>query len=752
MAEIFEEPECVVEAEDVGEVMSEESLAELEEVAAEVYYYQSEQEIIASSFKSIMPLNMFDSFAGFFSEPTTGFCPQYDVKKAPVEEIIDVSKEMNEETLKEIADKALMGKLKEVDKTQDSESVETESVKTESIETKSVKKEFEFKSENLDIKSGEKSKSESDGFGKTEIKTDKEEKVFEKDDQISETPCKNCLKPCMGCLEKDKQLQELKKYNDEVKFDLNDVKEGYDTLARSIKMIQKESLENDKATNLLKATVMDKQMEINILLDKIASLKKELELIRIETERVDKKLINGVEAALNLKLRTVENELPENIDVTFSPSDTDNESQVIKTVVDKVLDEESDNSDFGTVKTQLENSNSDSEDDGNFLDKFIPKSDKVVNDDSILVVYTMTGTDKLYSDFEYPIQNAKLENVEKVFKLVEIDISEVNNNAFLSKPKKSFVKQQPNNPGKKEWEGNNGHNKRHGNNFKRKGVGFEKKMDKKDFKPKEKLSDVFVAGKNTVAEKDYIFSQKAVDNFNAAKKLKNETNRSTFVEYDKRICYRCNEIGHMAKQCDKKIEKPVFQKPKLKTSKDVKGKTPMVSPVRILKRGESLKSKDKSKSTFEIGESSNTKKISNVYPKMKIFQNQSWVEKPKQSFEEKKMEKELKSESKVFATDVDKLEFELDKLIEEFPPIKEGDLKSKLKPVVPNVIFNIPKVDVSHDIIFGSVPNGLPRSIISKWIMDSGASRHMTGMLAFSMMSNQSTEDMLDLREIREEE
>ncbi|KAJ0878879.1 hypothetical protein HanRHA438_Chr10g0444931 [Helianthus annuus] len=173
-----------------------------------------------------MSPNMFDSFAGFFSEPTTGFCPQYDVEKALVEEIIDVSKEMNEETLKEIADKALMVKLKEVDKTQElvsvetesveTESVETESVKTESVETESIEKESvekvsEFKSENLDIKSGEKSESESDGFGKPEIKTDKEEKVFEKIDLIPETLCENCLKPYMDCLEKDKQFQELKK-------------------------------------------------------------------------------------------------------------------------------------------------------------------------------------------------------------------------------------------------------------------------------------------------------------------------------------------------------------------------------------------------------------------------------------------------------------------------------------------------------------------------------------------------------------
>ncbi|KAJ0690939.1 hypothetical protein HanOQP8_Chr11g0423561 [Helianthus annuus] len=291
MAEIVEEPECIVEIEEVSEVMSEESLADLEEAAAEVYYYQSEQEIIASSFKSIMPPNMFDSFTGFFSEPTTGFCPQYDAEKAQVEEIIDVSKEMNEETLKEIADKALMGKLKEVEtESVEMESVETESVENVSVDMESVKKESDEKSENEEIKSGEESESESDGFGKPDVKIDNEEKVSEKVDSILEIPCKNNSKPCMDCLEKDKQFQELKKYTDEVKYDLSEVKEAYDTLARSIKMIQKESFENDKATSLLKSTFMDKQMEINIHLDTIASLKKELELMRIENERIDKKI------------------------------------------------------------------------------------------------------------------------------------------------------------------------------------------------------------------------------------------------------------------------------------------------------------------------------------------------------------------------------------------------------------------------------------------------------------------------------
>ncbi|XP_021985049.1 uncharacterized protein LOC110880937 [Helianthus annuus] len=457
-------------------------------------------------------------------------------------------------------------------------------------------------------------------------------------------------------------------------------------------MIQNESLENDKATRLLKSIVFDKQKEINFHLDTIASLEKELDLTKIENERIDKKLMSYVASSY-----VIDQIVPKQSDATLVFN------SVIKTIVDQVLDEESDNSEFEIVKTHFENSISDSEEDGNFLDRYIPKSDKVVNDDSIIVVYTMSGTDKLYSDFEYPLQNTRIENVEKVFKLVEIDISEVNNNTFFSKPKKSFVTQQPNNSGKKGSVGNHGQNKRQGNNLKKKGVGFEKKMAKNEVKPKERLEEMFVAGKSTVEEKEYIFSQKAIDDFNATKKLRDESYKSTFVEYDKRICYCCSEIGHMAKQCMKRIENPVLKKPRLKTPTDNKGKKPMVSPVRILKRGESLKSEEEPKSTFENGESSKTHKTSKIYPKMKIFESQSWVEKSKQSVEVKKMENVLKTKPKVFENDVDKLKFELDKLLEEFPPIKKEDLKPKVKTDVLNVIFNIPEVDVTCDIVFSSV-------------------------------------------------
>ncbi|MFS7962498.1 hypothetical protein Hanom_Chr08g00727321 [Helianthus anomalus] len=133
-----------------------------------------------------MPSNVFDSFAGFFGEPTTGFCPRYEAEKTTVQEIIDVSKEMNEETLKEIADKDLMVKLQEVEQTKTSSdnneikeaTQESVSVEKKSILSENVKSESEGKTENEESKSGEKTESESRGFGKSENKNDKQENAL----------------------------------------------------------------------------------------------------------------------------------------------------------------------------------------------------------------------------------------------------------------------------------------------------------------------------------------------------------------------------------------------------------------------------------------------------------------------------------------------------------------------------------------------------------------------------------------------
>ncbi|XP_021974503.1 uncharacterized protein LOC110869568 [Helianthus annuus] len=233
MAEIVELPEMVTKPEMIVEDVPVENVVDFEEIAAEIYYYQSEQEVLASTMKSIMRPKVFESFAGYFKEPMTGSCPRYEEKKEVVEEMIDVTKELTGETLKDIADKALMGKLKEVD---------SELEKSDSVSTVSVKQESDQKSRVQEVKVSE---SEFKNVGKQDVKIVCDEQVVvEKVVSISETPCQ--------------------KY--------------------------------------------------------------------------------GVEGALNLKLRSIEDDLPESIDVTFSASDTDNESHVIKTVVDQVLDEESDNS------------------------------------------------------------------------------------------------------------------------------------------------------------------------------------------------------------------------------------------------------------------------------------------------------------------------------------------------------------------------------------------------------------------------
>ncbi|XP_022019207.1 uncharacterized protein LOC110919241 [Helianthus annuus] len=217
ISETVSEPEVV--AEDVSVVVEEvsgDNVVNIEEIAAEVYYYQLEQEVLGSLMKSVLPPNISESFAGYFEEPKTGSCPRFEEKKEVVEELIDVSKEMTGEALRDIADKALMGKLKEVD---------SESEESKSVSSVSVKQE---ESGVQEIKSVKLSESESNNVGKTDC--------------------------------------------------------------------------------------------------------------------VEQKYPDGVEAALNLKLRSIEDDLPETIDVTFSPSDTDKKSQVIKTIVDQVLDEESDKS------------------------------------------------------------------------------------------------------------------------------------------------------------------------------------------------------------------------------------------------------------------------------------------------------------------------------------------------------------------------------------------------------------------------
>ncbi|MFS7889088.1 hypothetical protein Hanom_Chr00s000003g01602791 [Helianthus anomalus] len=69
--------------------------------------YDSESlEILHNAFKSIMPPDMFKSFAGFFGTQGSYHGLHCEEKKKQlVEEIIDVTKEMNAENLTDIAEK-----------------------------------------------------------------------------------------------------------------------------------------------------------------------------------------------------------------------------------------------------------------------------------------------------------------------------------------------------------------------------------------------------------------------------------------------------------------------------------------------------------------------------------------------------------------------------------------------------------------------------------------------------------------------
>ncbi|KAJ0442399.1 hypothetical protein HanIR_Chr16g0808791 [Helianthus annuus] len=189
---------------------------------------------------------------------------------------------------------------------------------------------------------------------------------------------------------------EIEKMKEQLLFNLNYVKESYDVLNRTVTGLQKTNSEREDALTMMNATMMTKQKAINHYIEECAKLKQELETERIDNERIRRLLqsysssdylidricpsVAGFEAfqdekpkkdtgkkpsvsynkcsppiwegysprkpneeqvekAVNIKLKTdATDELPENIDVTFTSSDTDHESELIKKVVDQVLD------------------------------------------------------------------------------------------------------------------------------------------------------------------------------------------------------------------------------------------------------------------------------------------------------------------------------------------------------------------------------------------------------------------------------
>ncbi|KAJ0866899.1 hypothetical protein HanRHA438_Chr12g0557011 [Helianthus annuus] len=308
-------------------------------------------------------------------------------------------------------------------------------------------------------------------------------------------PCIKCLEPCTECATKDEKLAELVKMKEQLLFNLNYVKESYDVLNRTVIGLQKTNSERENALTMMNATMMTKQKAINFYIEESAKWKQELETEKIENERIRRLLqsysssdylidriyptVAGMEAfqddkpkkkdtskkptvsyikcappiwegysprkpneeqvqkAVNIKLKSeTTDELRENIDVTFTSSDTDHEFELIKKVVNLVLDtDEESESKFESEGSSSSVNSSKPMDKRTYSKEFL-LSKSNLNDETFEVANTLNDSDKLYSDKELPIRSVRFYMIKKVFKMTEINISEIKDLNLTGKPKK----------------------------------------------------------------------------------------------------------------------------------------------------------------------------------------------------------------------------------------------------------------------------------------------------------------------------
>ncbi|MFS7928333.1 hypothetical protein Hanom_Chr04g00319531 [Helianthus anomalus] len=126
------------------------------------------------------------------------------------------------------------------------------------------------------------------------------EKVVEKIVEIVEVekivevtkPCLKCLESCKHCEEKDKKINDLEELKEKLLFDVKYVKESYDVLNRTVDGLNKTSLEVDVVVTMMSSTLMTKQNVINEYIEDCAKLKLDLELEKIENERIKRLLMS----------------------------------------------------------------------------------------------------------------------------------------------------------------------------------------------------------------------------------------------------------------------------------------------------------------------------------------------------------------------------------------------------------------------------------------------------------------------------
>ncbi|KAJ0940813.1 putative transcription factor interactor and regulator CCHC(Zn) family [Helianthus annuus] len=492
--------------------------------------------------------------------------------------VIDTTQELTAENLGKMADKVLAAKALEVDSNSVSES---KSQVSTNLSTNASGKKID---ENVDCKNCNKECKFCNivtylNGKKVEDLTTKvrsvENQILERDKRVKASTER--IKELTNQIENDKiDHEKVKNENEKLILENRQISEKFEKLKSTMKDCDDRNGKTHKENVHLKAVLRVKEESINKHLDEIAKLKLKFQEAEIENERIQLKLNSYSFASFVLQhivpkpigknkagedvysdgtgvgfhrvpppildnytkkqsgLVEIEEEsevkLPENIDVMFTSSNDDSvQNDIVKDVVENVLKTDSDTT----------------EEDGCFLDKYIPKqkSKNNLNEESNLVMYKKLGSDKLFSDSEFPIENVNMNKLTNVFKLVKVELSEVNN-LSQTKRKMSFEKEKVynrksvnpprfynNNKNRNNWLGGY----QGGKPYQKRNVPNKRFVEKKKF----------VNSSSSLADEEKeIFSKSNKEFFE--KRASQAQSEGTSRVADTRTCFRCNQVGHIA--------------------------------------------------------------------------------------------------------------------------------------------------------------------------------------------------------------
>ncbi|KAJ0458544.1 putative transcription factor interactor and regulator CCHC(Zn) family [Helianthus annuus] len=496
------------------------------------------------------------------------------------EGIIDTSLELNTENFGKMADKVLAAKALEVDSKSVSESKSQVSSNASSSESgKKVKGDSDCKHcmKNCKVCSTQAYLKDTKVNDLTKRVRKVEDQILDRDKMLKFS--KDQVKKLTEKIDNDKiEVERTRRENEKLIHENRQLSENFNKLKQTIQDSDERNGKTRKENEHLTVILRHKEEQINKQLDEIAKLKLQFEEAKIENERINLKLTSYNSASFVLqhivpkpigknkagedvfsdgtgvgyhqvppsvlnnyskkKSGLVNNDdenevkLPDTIDVTFtSSSDEDSvQTDVVKSVVENVLKSESDTT----------------EEDGCFMEKYIPKpkSKNNLNEGPNLVMYKMLGLDKLFLDSEFPIENVNVAKLTNVFKLIEVYLSEVNNlnqtkrqmnfekdKAYYKKP---VIPPRFYNNNRNKWSGGD----QGGKSYQKRNVQNKRFVEKK----------VFVNSSSSLSdEESKIFSKTNKEFFE--KKASQPQSEGTSRVVHTRTCFKCNQVGHIARKC-----------------------------------------------------------------------------------------------------------------------------------------------------------------------------------------------------------